>query len=67
MEELTRWQLSGQPGSPSSEQVKEGYRRFVENQQFAKLTEREREDLMQLLCGGAAERAQTAADRRPKM
>ena len=67
MEELAGWQLSEQPGSPSSEQVREGYRRFVETGEAAKLTEREQADLLQLLCGGAAERAQAAADRRPKM
>ena len=66
IEELAGWQLSEQPGSPSSEQVKEGYRRFVETGEAAKLTEREQADLLQLLCGGAAERAQAAADR-PKM
>ena len=66
MEELVGWQLSKQPGSPSSE-LREGCRRFVETGEAAKLTEREQADLLQLLCGGAAERAQATADRRPKM
>ena len=63
MEELAGWQLSEQP----KQRVREGYRRFAETGEAAKLTGREQADLLQLLCGGAAERAQATADRRPKM
>lgn len=59
--ELAAWQVSEQPGSPSSADVRRGYDEFVGSGQDERLTERERADLKQLLCGGEAERRVAAA------
>ena len=59
--ELAAWQIGEQPGSPSSADVRQGYEEFVRSGQGEKLTEREREDLRQLLCGGEAEQRMAAA------
>ena len=57
LEELAGWQTSEQPGSPSSEDVKRGWARFVAEGHLTRLSERERVDLMQLLCGVEGEKS----------
>ena len=57
LEELAGWQTSEQPGSPSSVDVKGGWARFIAEGHLTRLSERERVDLMQLLCGGEGERS----------
>ena len=57
LEELAGWQTSEQPGSPSSVDVKGGWARFIAEGRLTRLSERERVDLMQLLCGGEGERS----------